>query len=347
LVIVELGLRLFPVPNRFVLLEQLTELWESDPELMLHLRPNLNLDITGHPEFRFHVATNDEGLRDDPMAVPGQIVAIGDSFTFGFGVEAEEAWPARLEILSGDRVANLGWAGWNSYAYPAAIRRHAVPLHADIWLWTFFVNDLPESAGAEEFITSGRTDYKEWAMEAGMAGGAMGFPLNTRTGQLIAALLNPDLFLLPDSGSGVFDNGTFRIRYGLYPWMMTDPTDPKVRRGWELTEAALLQAQSLAAENGAQLVVIFVPSREHVYWPYLEGVMQVVSVAQLDAAEARLAELSRDADIAYLSLLPGFLEQALAGKMLYFPNDGHWNAQGHDLAAQLIYEDLHSRGALP
>jgi hypothetical protein len=347
LVAIEAALRVFPIPNRFVLVEQLSELWESDPDLLLHLRPNLDIQITGHPEFRFRVVTNGEGLRDATMMEAQRIVAIGDSFTFGFGVQAEEAWPERLEQVSGVRVANLGWAGWNSYTYPAAIRRHAVPLHADIWLWTFFVNDLPESTGAEEFISSGRRDFKEWAMEAGMAGGSLDFPLNTRTGQLIAALLNPDLFLLPDSGSGVLQSGTLRIRYSQYPWRMTDPSDPNVQRGWELTEAALLEARALASEDNALLVVVFVPSREHVYWPYLEAVMRRVSVAQLDDLESRLEELLRDSDIAYLNLLPGFREKALAGETLYFPNDGHWNAQGHDLAAELIYANLQARGALP
>lgn len=184
-------------------------------------------------------------------------------------------------------------------------------------------------------------------MEAGMTGGSMNFPLNMRTGQLIAALLNPDLFLLPDSGSGVLDSGTVRIRYSQYPWEMTDPSDPNVQRGWELTEAALLEARALASENHALLVVVFVPSREHVYWPFLEQVMPGVSGAQLDGVEARLGELCRKADIAYMNLLPGFREMALAGQVLYFPNDGHWNTQGHDLAAHLVYADLQARGVLP
>ena len=343
---VELVLRIVPVPNRFVLLEQLSGMWKSDPELLLHLRPNLSLAITGHPEFRFRVVTNADGLRDGPLN-EAKIVAIGDSFTFGFGVEAEEAWPERIADLSGLEVANLGWAGWNSFAYPIAIRRHAVPLRADVWLWTFFVNDLQESAGAEAFVRSGNQDFKNWAMESGMGGGSLNFPLNTRTGQLVAALLNPDLFLLPDSGSGILDNGTIRIRYSQYAWKMTDPSDPIVQRGWELTEAAMNEARFLASSEGVELIVVFIPTREHVYWPYLEPVMEGVTSDQLDQVEARLNEMCSKSDIAYINLLPGFRERALAGEVLYFPNDGHWNAKGHALAAQLIYANLSARSLLP
>ncbi len=50
-------------------------------------------------EYTIQITTNSLGLRDDPI-VPGEridILAAGDSFTMGFGVESEDAWPAQLE----------------------------------------------------------------------------------------------------------------------------------------------------------------------------------------------------------------------------------------------------------
>jgi len=337
---IEIGLSIFPIPNRFVLTQQLENLWESDDELLLHLKPNLNLAITGHPEFRFVVKTNEDGLRDEPFTSDQTIAAIGDSFTFGFGVEVHEAWPAQIEALSGQPVANLGWAGWSSYTYPAAIRRHAIPTHASLWLWAFFANDLPESTSAEAFITSGQTDFKTWSQKNNTSSNLSRFPFNLRTVQLLTALFHPDLFLLPNSGNEIFDDGTLRFRYSLYPWQMTDPSNPQVRRGWELTEEALLNAHQLAVENQAQLVVIFIPSREYVYWPYLQNVMAGVDIQQLDDVQVRLAQICQENDIAYFNLLPGMREIALTGQMLYFPNDGHWNADGHALAAYLVYASL-------
>ncbi len=338
--IFEMGLRLFPIPNRFVMQKQLEDLWESDPELLLHLKPNTDQWITGHPEFRFEVITNAEGLRDETFTTDQTIATVGDSFTFGFGVSAEEAWPSQLESLSQVPVANLGWAGWNSYVYPVSIQRYAIPVHARLWLWAFFVNDLPESAGAEAFITSGQTDFKTWSQQGNIPNPTSKFPFNLRSIQLLAALFSPDLFLLPNSGDALFDDGSLNFRYGRYAWQMSDPTRPEVQRGWEILEEKLYETRQLAAENDAQLVVIFIPSREHVYWPFVQELMADVNIKQLDDVDTRLKLFCDENNIGYLSLLPGLRATGLTGQMLYFPNDGHLNADGHALAASLTYAYL-------
>jgi len=341
LIVLEIFLRIMPMPNRFAFERQSIEQWESDDELLLHLKANLNLTITGHPEFRYTVRTNAAGLRDDPFEGPQDIAAIGDSFTFGLGVENDQSWPQRLETLSGHSVANLGWAGWNSYVYPAALRRHAIPLQSQIWLWAFFANDLPESAGAEAFITSGKTDYKaEAARDSELP------PLlQLRTVQLLAVLAQPDLALLANSGQP-FEQGSLKMRISDYPWRMTDPADPEVERGWQLTADALAETAQLAAENGAQVMVIFIPAREHVYWQNIATAMLEQDVAQLDDAAARLGEIAAANGFAYLNLLDGFRQRAENGELLYFPSDGHWNVAGHELAAQLIDDALRSQGWL-
>ncbi|MCC6616826.1 MAG: SGNH/GDSL hydrolase family protein [Anaerolineae bacterium] len=323
------------MPNRFAFERQSIEQWQSDDELLLHLKANLNLTITGHPEFRYTVRTNADGLRDDPFDGPQEIAAVGDSFTFGLGVENDQSWPQRLEAISGHSVANLGWAGWNSYVYPAALRRHAVPLQSHIWLWAFFANDLPESTGAESFITSGRTDYKAEAERDS----ELPLPLQLRTVQLLAVLAQPDLALLANSGQP-FERGSLKMRISDYPWRMTDPADPEVQRGWQLTEDALAETAQLAAENDAQVMVIFIPAREQVYWPEIADVMSDFDVAQLDDTATHLGEIANANGFAYLNLLDGFRAQAESGEMLYFPSDGHWNVAGHELAAQLIEDAL-------
>ena len=343
LVAIEILLRVFPVPTRFEFNRQETEQWESDPELLLHLKPNLNLRISAHPEFSYTVRTNSEGLRNDPLEGSYDVAAIGDSFTFGFGVEAAEAWPAQLQTLSGVKVLNLGWAGWNSYVYPATIRRYAIPLQTKLWLWAFFVNDLPESAGAEAFISSGKTDYLA-QYEAQNQTSPL---LSLRSLEVLAALFNPELFVLPDSGSTVYDDGQLKMRLSDYAWRMSDPADAEVQRGWALTEAALLKAQLLATANGARLIVVFIPAREHVYWAEVGAHLPDLEVAQLDSVATHLEQFTAAHEIGFLDLLPGFRAEAEQGHMLYFAADGHWNQAGHQLAARLIDDYLSQQGLLP
>jgi len=240
-------LHLVSLPTLMELNRQQIELWQSDDELVLHLKPNMEARITAHPDFDYTIRTNDLGLRDGPLSERVDIVTIGDSFTFGFGVDEPYIWPTRLEELSAARVANLGWAGWNSYVYPAAIRRYAVPMSARLWIWSFFSNDLIESVGAEEFLTSGKTDYLTEARQSMDPG----FPYNLRTFELLMTLLDPKLTQMDEFSYRIFDNGQFRMRLSHGGWEWTDPDSPDVQRGWELTESALAEAQQLAAEQDA------------------------------------------------------------------------------------------------
>jgi len=347
LLIAELLLQIFPMPNRFTLIRKLEGLWEPDDDLLLKLRPGLDVHIWEHPEFDFNIRTNQMGLRDGEQKQPAPIAAIGDSFTFGFGVEASESWPEQLQQKSQMRVANLGWAGWSSYVYPATIRRYAIPFESNVWIWMFYSNDLPESHSAYEFYSSGVDNYLDWAPEARFNLTEMRFPYNSRLLQALVAFSNPELRYLPGSGDGEFDVMGTKMRYSPYAWETTDPTDPAVKSGWILTEEALVHAHTLALEYEASLVLVFAPNREHVYWRYLESAMPGFDVKQLDDVETRLRAFCAANEIPYLDLLPAFRAQADEGKILYFPGDGHWLPSGHSLAAEEIYRFLVQEKLIP
>jgi len=55
---VEGMLHILPVPNRFTMIQLFEGMWEPDPELLLRLKSNLDMNIYGHPEFSFQAQTN-------------------------------------------------------------------------------------------------------------------------------------------------------------------------------------------------------------------------------------------------------------------------------------------------
>lgn len=71
------------------------------------------------PNYTIDFETNGLGMRDTPAdepPAPGtfRILAVGDSFTQGHGVAADQAWPRRLEaLLAGSRVYNAGVSGYS------------------------------------------------------------------------------------------------------------------------------------------------------------------------------------------------------------------------------------------
>lgn len=87
-------------------------------------------------EFSFNVETNSLGFRDREFDSDGRagyrVLALGDSFTYGWGVEIGESWPKVLEsgLRAGGRdaeVANLGRPGGSPKDY-ADIAEEVTPL---------------------------------------------------------------------------------------------------------------------------------------------------------------------------------------------------------------------------
>jgi lysophospholipase L1-like esterase len=115
----ELGLTVFDVAN--------SALYAGDPGWYWTLHKDLNLPAVDHLEEgqTFSVRTSSDGLRDGewPQARP-VVLALGCSTTFGWGVEAEDAWPEQLEARLGASVINAGIPGHSSHQG----RRFAAPL---------------------------------------------------------------------------------------------------------------------------------------------------------------------------------------------------------------------------
>jgi lysophospholipase L1-like esterase len=87
-------------------------------------------------EFQYTAETNAVGFRDRAIDIARKaglrVLAIGDSFTYGWGVAIEQSWPkvleARLRSSGCDaEVLNLGCPGTSVDAY-AAITERAIPL---------------------------------------------------------------------------------------------------------------------------------------------------------------------------------------------------------------------------
>jgi hypothetical protein len=114
----------------------------------------------------------------------------------------------------------------------------------------------------------------------------------------------------------------------------------------------------------ARFLLVYIPSKEHVYLPYLEdaetlrrvyadvptlaldeaGYLQFttlpatreLTLRYMDDQASLLADFAEDQDVAFLNLTSAFQEEAGTGAELYYPFDTHWNQRGHDLAAQTI-----------
>jgi hypothetical protein len=108
----------------------------SPPAPVLVLHPD-STESYRTKEFSFTANTNSLGIRDreiDPRRKPEfRVVALGDSFTYGWGADDAETWPGVLERRLVDRkrgaaVLNFGCPGAGVDAY-ATIAENVVPMH--------------------------------------------------------------------------------------------------------------------------------------------------------------------------------------------------------------------------
>jgi len=144
------------------LLARYYDLYEWDRYLFFRLRPGASLDLldvlapsAARDRTRWSVHTNSRGFRTpefEARPAPGtlRVVVLGDSSTFGWGVEEFEAYPERLRAALAERlhvaperieVINLGVPGYSSFQGLALLRRVALPLVPDLVVWSYLSND--------------------------------------------------------------------------------------------------------------------------------------------------------------------------------------------------------------
>jgi len=129
--------------------------WIADPRFTPLAGAPATRSVLERPEFRVPVRINEAGFRGGPLPgakPPGvyRIVALGDSFTFGYGVRERQAYPARLarrlNARTGGRpgveVVNLGVPGAGPLDYLWHLEHTGLALQPDLVVVGLFANDV-------------------------------------------------------------------------------------------------------------------------------------------------------------------------------------------------------------
>lgn len=123
----------------------------DDALLNVELRPGADFDFEGVavrlPPTR--VTISSQGLRDREYAIPKpagtkRLLCVGDSFTFGWGVEEPECWCARLETHLGPgwEVVNLGVPGYSPEQQARFLELRGLQFEPDLVVTLFNMTDF-------------------------------------------------------------------------------------------------------------------------------------------------------------------------------------------------------------
>jgi len=289
---------------------------------------------SGHPNTRgMHagvpVAFNGLGLRDShPVQPPPgavRVLALGDSITFGMGVEQDKTFPAQTEALLNARspgarveVLNMGIPGYNTLHELALLREVGFGLRPDLVVLGYLHNDIELSSDQKEHVK----EPEQATLGRRLKSLANSSWSGLKKHSMFAAWLSPYLgnALRPLGVQGLGQVGEVKDQYV--------DSNPK----WQRTQQALLEMQRLTSERNIDFVVMVIPAMTN----FTDATYPIKEYHQAVMA------FCRRNGIAALDLLPAFWGHD-GTKFWISPTDGHPNAEGQRIIATALADFLEPR----
>jgi lysophospholipase L1-like esterase len=244
------------------------------------------------------------GFRNDSVPASVDIVAIGDSMTYGTMAASRHTWPAWLQRLSGSRVYNLGMATYGPLDYLHLLQTRASKLQPKtVVVGLYLGNDILDAFRAA-YLTGHWASLRDPALADIFSPDDPsttrtfadferpgGWPARSIPGSEIRSwfkrhsvvygmvranllsLLQPvELHFFRESGRPVTvlehesDLLTVLDPVGRFRWM--DPGDPRLPAGQQLTFKALEAIGQWCEVGEVTLLVTIIPTKINVFYPY-------------------------------------------------------------------------------
>jgi SGNH hydrolase-like domain, acetyltransferase AlgX len=335
------------------------DLRQSDGDLYHYMRGNI-VPISPDQDqvvANVHMITDANGFRNSPpeKATYG-IVALGDSFTKASGVASP--WTQKLAEYTGSDVLNLGEVGFGPQDELRVLQQYGLKKQPQWVIMAYFEgNDLYDAASYEQANPFILFRFGRYILSQSIEAWH-----DRRLGETPAEAAPNYRYPI----MVIINNNDLEIAFFTYyiAWLSVNRAAIESSQDYRLVRETILHVQELSKAADAHFLLVYVPSKEHVYLPYLNDtkilarVFTDVPTMELDEAgflqftsesatpeltrqhmddQARLlADFALENDIRFLDLTPIFQEEAGTGAELYYPFDTHWNQLGHDLAAGSI-----------
>ena len=300
-------------------------------------------------EFVHFVRFNRDGLRDrEPPMSPDvnafRIVLLGDSFSAGLQVPAEESFPKLVERrLGAAAVKGTRIEVWNA-AVDGFGTAQSLRMFVDrvaryepkvVFLGVFLANDLGDNvldAGDHNHYLAARCGrpYFKLDPDGRLIEIEEGYPVRPPSSPLDRLLrrseLYANLFPLPDgSPSASFSD-----------WdVFTGRNADAVKSAWSLTKALARELDRQVQAQGGRLIVILMPHEQEARSNAVKASSRHDGL-NFDRTHELAEAYFRESGIRFIDLYP-ILRSAIAkGDLPYFRRDMHWNSLGHEIVAEAI-----------
>ncbi len=335
-------------------------------------------------EFSYTIKINSLGFRDREWNAEKEspkltVLAIGDSFTFGWGVNIEESWPKLIEkyfVSAGYdvEIANLGRSGGTPETYAKTARRAIKTLKPDlIILGTLQGDDLsqliirkPTAVIEKESGLSFKSSLKAitnsllpntyMLMKKRKYNRPIGQIWRGQARFILASFDEEEkrrYHALDKSIQDKFMNGDLNpyligkaVRNPQYFRQIFDTENPLILEGLRKFENYYSQIRNMAYKAGAKVVVVSIPNAIFTTETEMHncknlGFSIIEEMTTTYLPDRLIQRISQNLDIPFFSVTKDF--RAFAEKTpLFFQYDYHFNRRGHEIFAKLFFPLLRS-----
>ncbi|MEN6437631.1 MAG: GDSL-type esterase/lipase family protein [Syntrophobacter sp.] len=266
-----------------------------------------------------------------PEAGARKVLFLGDSFTWGWGVEQGKVFTDVLqgEMGQGFRIGNRGVNAYGTVQEKMLLEREIGQEKPDLVGLVFFMNDFEDNVdpdgSSRPFCTveNGKVLLRNCPVES-----PLGAAYSPAIRQSYAASL---LTYYGDYGIRVVKQKMAardfqeREKTGLEPDLVA------------IADTMLAEMKNICSAHGAEFFVVYAPASED------------VASDRETVYCSTVRKLCMDHGIGFLDMVGPFrraeAQKKKVGGSLFFTNDRHWTDEGHRIAGQLIRDYLRTRGS--
>ncbi len=326
---------------------------EPYPDRIFDLRASRRQVFSGE-DFTIEMTINSKRLRDREHSIAKptgtyRILALGDSFTFGWGVDVTDTWWAELGRLMARQMAptpveiiNLGVYDYTFDQQVQRLQEFGLVYHPDVIVADFF---YPHVVTIATHIYQAETsrpwprilDSTIYVDDEGLLRFGQPLPLEgLRLHSMLADFVLSRIKRIQYKYSEAGRLNEFEL---LRPERQHD-----FDHAWMLTRQAYQKLMQLSRELRIPVVLFEIP-RDMQVWPgWKRDGARLTQKAPFHSRlpQQRFGEICRDLRMECFDLLPGFLEEAVRDpkEPLFYPVDVHLTPRGQKLAGEMVFDYL-------
>ncbi len=315
-----------------------------DPELGPIPRPGITTRYDEPGVFSLTCTHNSQGLRSEveytrEKRADRRILVLGDSFTYGWGVDEDQTFCHLVERMMRERspeteVVNAGNPGKGTDYALKFFRTKAADIKPDLTILCFFTNDFKENLLQHYYIMQPSGELTERNVDREVSA------LKSRfwTSDLYNFMLRHSHLanLARKASFRALKGPDERINRRKVDQLREDTAaDHDADRSFDLTRVLVENLASDVRESGSDFMLF--------YFPSVGEVQQFSNGGGQGQRERWFEEITSLAGLEAYSVTDWLSSSPFDPRRLYF-SDGHWTPLGHFLAAQYMHSVIAGDG---